>query len=375
MRVSRPWWTASALVLLTVMAGLVAPGARAYADSGGDRQDSRYETGSYDTGVERTRSVPAYLDETDPRRTVRMFRVAFWARQGERRYVSATVVARQPSTTPDSLLMASVAVTCGPAGAGVVNSGATQNLSRGSATVFRPGFVYTAPRTGMAACTVAASGLRPRPSSSGPAYRNVWYVDGGSGFSVGVALPTWNRSIESTRRSRVLESGETFTSIRRTVTVGPVSAFRLVSAHKVTTCAAVGGSRDDTTRGRELCEGLVSRSGSRLRLVVTARQETRGGGACGADQVVVNRSALVRPNVHHQMVQGSGRVRVWQAAGCVPSFRLVDRIEAVRGAAVLVHTPYERLSVLAYPSSRGGAVLTERDGPCLHGHWLREWVL
>jgi hypothetical protein len=356
-------WSRTAAVVAAFAVAL--PPARAYADSA---------AGGYDTTVERTRAVPAYLEATDPHRTVRMFRVAFWARAGERRYVSATVVARQPSSTPDSLLMASVAVTCGPAGAGVVNSGATENVTRGAATTFRPGFVYTAPRTGMAACTMVASGLRPRPSSSGPTYRNVWYVDAGSGLSVGVPLPFWNRSVASTRPSRVLESGEVFTSIRRTVTVGEVPAFRVVTEHKVTTCAAVGGSRDDTTRGRELCAGLVSRSGSRLRLVVTASQRTRSGGACGAEQVVVDRSVLVRPDVHHQMVEGVGRVRVWHAAGCLPSFRLVGRITSVRGAAVLVHTPSERLSVLAYPEPQPAVVLTERDTPRLPGVWLEEWA-
>jgi hypothetical protein len=299
-----------------------------------------------DFTADETRTIPAYIDADDPRRTVRVFSVRFYAHAGERRFVATQVVARQPSSTPDPLLMAAVSITCSPALGGVVNAGATQNLMRGSAATFTPRFVYVVPRTGMVACVVTATGLRPRPSASGYRSANVWQVDSGSYLSVSDPIGSWPRSIETTARSRVLDHGEHWTPIRRRVSVGRVSSFRVVSDHKLTTCSAVGGSRDTTTAGRELCDNRVSTIGSTLRLVVRAVQLTSRGRPCAEAQVVAQRLARVRAAVHHQMVFAGGEVSVSRAPGCVPDFNLFGTLTQVWGADVVVHATSELTSVL-----------------------------
>jgi len=299
-----------------------------------------------DSSVDESRTIPAYRDPTDPRRTVRVFSARFYGHAGERRYVASQVVARQPSSTPDSLLMAAVSVTCSPADDGVVNAGATQNLLRGSASTFTPRFVYVVPRTGMVSCVVTATGLRPRPSAGGYRSANVWLVDSGSFLSVSDPVGGWARSIATSSRSRVLDRGEHWTPIRRTVSVGDVTSFRVVSDHKLTTCSAVGGSRDTTTAGRELCSQRVSDSGTTLRLVVRAVQLTRGGRPCADPQVVASTVARVRAAVHHKMVFATGDVVVSRASGCVPEFNLLGTLTQVWGADVVVHATSELTSIL-----------------------------
>ena len=275
-----------------------------------------------------------------------MFSVRFYAHAGERRYVASQIVARQPSTTPDSLLMAAVSVTCSPSNDGVVNAGATQNLLRGSAATFIPRFVYVVPRSGMVSCVVTATGLRPRPSSSGYRSANVWLVDSGSFLSVSDPLGGWSRSISTSARSRVLDRGEHWTPISRTVSVGAVPSFTVVSDHKLTTCSAVGGSRDTTTAGRELCDDRVSTSGTTLRLVVRAVQLTSRGRPCADAQVVASSLARVRAAVHHKMVFARGDVTVSRALGCVPEFNLFGTLTQVWGADVVVHATSELTSVV-----------------------------
>lgn len=318
---------------LLTPAGLGSPAAAA--------PDSAYR----DSQADQARTIPAYLDSTDPDRVVRVFSVKFWARAGERRYITSQVIARQPSSTPDSLLMASVSVTCSPDNGGVVNAGATENVIRGTASVFTPRFVYVAPRTGMASCVLVASGLRPRPVATGRASSNVWFVDARSYLSVSEPMATWTRSVATGARSRVLDPASRWTPI---ATVTPVRAsreFELTSDHKVTTCSAVGGSRDSTTSGRELCAGRVSTRGSVVRLVVSATQLGRGGTPCAAPQVF---SSLRRisPTVHHVMVFSKSLVRVSQAAACKQRFAIRGSLEHAGGADLVVHAPSERTAVV-----------------------------
>lgn len=299
-----------------------------------------------DSSADETRTIPAYRDAEDPRRTVRVFSVRFYAHAGERRWVAAQVVARQPSSTPDRLLMAAVSVTCSPDNGGVVNAGATQNLLRGSAATFTPRFVYVVPRTGMVGCLVTATGLRPRPASSGYRSANVWQVDAGSFVSVSDPVGGWSRSIATTARSRVLDRGEQWTPIRRTVRVGLVSSFRVVSDHKLTTCSAVGGSRDTTTLGRNLCTDRVSTSGTTLRLVVRAVQLTARGRPCADPQVVARSLARIRAAVHHKMVFARGEVSVSHVPGCVGEFNVFGTLTQVWGADVVVHATSELTSIV-----------------------------
>jgi hypothetical protein len=301
-----------------------------------------------DSVLDESRTIPAYLSVSDPDRVVRLHSVRFWARAGEKRYVTSEVIGWQPTTTPDHLLMAAVSVTCAPGGGGVVTAGATQNLLRGTAARFTPRFVFTATRTGMAACRLEATGSRPRPLWFGGARRNVWRIRDGSFLSVSRPIPHWSRNLTAPARSRVLDRGERWAPVARTVRVGNVRSFEVVSDHKVTTCSAAGGSRDSSTLGKDMCTHRVSRAGSTYRLVVTASQRTRSGGPCGNRQVVVSRRTHVSANVHHRMLFSKGLVSVSHAAGCVRRFRIVGTIVHLRGADLMVHAPSERTAVLPH---------------------------
>lgn len=319
--------------LLLVPSGLRSPAVAA--------PDSAYQ----DSHADETRTVPAYRDSTDPHRVVRVFSVRFWAREGERRYVTSRILARQPSSTPDSVLMASVSVTCSPANGDVVNAGATENVVRGSASVFTPRFVYVVPRTGMVSCVLVASGLRPRPVSSGLESDNVWFVDTGSFLSVSEPMGGWTRSVATSARSRVLDRGERWAPVMTVARVLARHAFEVTSDHKVTTCSSVGGSRDSTTLGRELCDGRVTTQGSWVRLIVSAVQLDRRGAPC-ADRQVFSEQRKVSPTVHHAMVFSKALVRVSHAAACRPRFAISGSLVQVGGADLVVHAPAERTSIL-----------------------------
>ena len=299
-----------------------------------------------DSRADEGRTVPAYLDPEDADRIVRVFSVKFWAREGERRYITSRVLARQSSSTPDSLLMASVSISCSPSEEGVSNAGATQNVMRGGGAVFTPRFVYVVPRTGMVGCVLVASGLRPRPSASGPASGNVWSVEPGSYLSVSEPMGWWPRSLASGATSRVIERGQRWTPIASVVPVGATdTSFEITSDHKVTTCSAVGGSRDSSTGDRELCEGRVSTSGSWVRLTVSAVQLDRRGEACAEPQIFRS-TRKVSPDVHHAMLFSKSVVQVSRASSCDSRFAIRGSIEQVGGADVVIHAPSERTSVL-----------------------------
>lgn len=300
-----------------------------------------------DRTADRTRTVPAYLPTYRRDRVVPVFSVRFRASAGERRYVATKVVAEQGRTTPDQLLLASLSLTCTPTAAGVRTAGASRNVMRGHATGLVARFVYVAPTTGDVVCRVWASGLRPRPSSSGYQSANTWQVGRTSRLWVSAVVPWWNRSVSTSRRSRVLRAGEGL-SVRRVVGVGSeATTFEVAADHKVTTCSAVGGSRDSSTAGRELCSGRVSRSGSGVRLVVRALQEARRGARCGVARTVVDRLSWVAADVHHSTVSGAGRVRVSHASGCLPKFVITSRIGHRHGADLVVHAPSYRGTIVS----------------------------
>lgn len=300
-----------------------------------------------DTVADAGRTVPAYLGVTDDRRVVRVFSVRFWANKGERRYVMSRAVARQGPSTPDSLLMASVSIICSPDNGRVVSASATENLRRGTSTVFRPRFVYVVPRTGMVECVLLASGLRPRPSSRGYVSRNVWTIGSDSYLSVSESMGVWSQSLHSHARSRVLDGRERWTPIARVATVHAKRSFELTSDHKLTTCSAVGGSRDATTVGKDLCSSRVSTQGTVVRLTVSAVQLDARGSPCAKAQVF-SRTRRVTASVHHAMVFSTSVVRVSRAKRCRPEFAIRGSLEHVRGADVVVHAPSELTSIVPH---------------------------
>jgi len=301
-----------------------------------------------DTSADEGRTVPAYLDAEDADRVVRVFSVKFWAHEGERRYITSRIVARQPRTTPDTLLMASVSVSCSPVAGTGTDAGATQNLLRGSAAVLTPRFVYVVPRTGMVGCVLVASGLRPRPVWTGYRSANVWSVDAGSYLSVSEPMSWWAQTLATAADSRVVARGQRWTPISTVARVGAdTRSFELTSDHKVTTCSAVGGSRDATTAGRELCDDRVDTSGSLVRLAVSATQLDDQGRACAAPQVFPT-ERRVPASVHHLMVFSKAVVQVSRTASCVPRFRIRGSLEQVGGADLVIHAPSERTAILTH---------------------------
>lgn len=293
-----------------------------------------------DSAAESTRTIPAYKDPDDPSRRIRVFTVSFEAVAGEKRYVTSRINARQPTTTPDELLMASISIICYPTGQPRASVGATQNSLRGTTTVLTPRFVYTVPSTGTVNCHLYATGLRPRPVSTGDITDNLWIVDTGSSLSASVAMPGWTETVITDASSRVLDPGTQWTPINTWISVtAGTTEFELVSDHKVTTCSSVGGSSDSTTNGAELCDGRVSRTGTTVNLTVKARQRDGSGNWCGDPQLVSSYDTFVSVDVHHKMLFSKGVVTVDPA--CTPTFQVTGTIRVVDGADLMVHAPSE----------------------------------
>lgn len=293
-----------------------------------------------DSTAESTRTIPAYKDPDDPTRRIRVFTVSFEAVAGEKRYITSRINAYPPTTTPDELLMASITVICYPTGEPRASVGATQNTLRGTATVLTPRFVYTVPSTGTVNCHLYATGLRPRPVSTGDVTDNVWIVDSGSSLSASVPMPDWTETVVIDAASRVLDIGTQWTPINTWVSVAAgTPEFELVSDHKVTTCSSVGGSSDSTTNGADLCEGRVTRTGTTVNLTVKARQRDGSGSWCGDAQLVSSYDAFVSVDVHHKMLFSKGVVTVNPT--CAPTFQVTGTVRVVDGADLMVHAPSE----------------------------------
>jgi hypothetical protein len=299
-----------------------------------------------DTTAESTRTIPAYLDPQDPDRVINVFEIRYPAIEGEKRLVAAKILARQPSRTPDSLLMAAVTLACYPSGYPRSSIGATQNTLRGHTATLTPRLVYTAPRTGTVVCRVAAVGRRPRPSS-GATSHNVWLVDVGSSISASAPLTAWSRYLVSEARSRVLDAGEQWTPVIESVHVDPFAgAFTLISDHKVTTCTSVGGSRDGTTNGLDLCVGRVGSAASDGELTVKARQRTISGDWCGESQTAVSQSFRIDRDVHHGMLFSAGTVHV--DPSCASTFVITSTLRLRSGTDLMVHGGSVSTSIVSH---------------------------
>lgn len=327
-------------VLLAGLAAVVVVAPSASADiATADRAATRY----VDQVGRTPRVVPARsVDGTSGAAEVRtVLDLRFRAVKGERRLVAAQVRAYQPRDTPDSLLMAATSVTCGPSARGVRGGGSTANLLRGRATWLTSSFVYVVPRTGEVHCVVRAYGSRPRPSSRGPAELNRWYAARGSRLVVGAQQPAWAATKATAGRSRLVGRGQATRTVTRFAR-GPVGPHRtvLVSDLKLTTCAAEGGSRDETTGGRELCAGHVQPVGSRVRLVVRARQ---GGRGCET-RTVATHVVRVAASVHHLTVVDVARLEPWPSR-CRGPLTVSSTVQDLAGAAVVVHAPSWRTTL------------------------------
>ena len=295
-----------------------------------------------DSTAESTRTIPAYKSQDDPTRTIRVFQVKFTAQKGQKFYLTSQVNANQASSTPDELLMASASINCSPASSPKRSVAATQNTLRGRTTVLHPRMVYTAPSSGQVTCNLNATGLRPRPA--GGTTSNVWTVATGSFLSASVAIPSWAKHLHSTATSLVRSPGQQWTPIKQNLTVGStVTKFEVVADHKVTTCSSVGGSRDSTTGGRNLCEGRVSKEGTDVAVETIVRQLTDSGGIC-SQQTVSERGMHVSRDIHHGMIFSKGVAEL--DPSCGKRIQVLSTVKVTSGADLMIHAPNEVILII-----------------------------
>lgn len=328
----------TAVLLAGVVAGLPASSVRGgddLATAAAPRTGQTHVTTSR-TNYGGTRTIRAYKHGS---RT--LFRVSFWAEKGDRRYVSALVRAHHPRSSTDRVLMAAVNLQCFPSAGTASRAGATQNTRRGTVTPLRARIVYAARKTGMVRCFARATGGRPQPHGRGRAGSNVWYARQGSYLAVGAPMNATMRKIDTSHlRSRVLDRpGATWTPVDRTVRLASgTRRFHVVSDHKVTVCSSRGGSKDPTTRGRNLCTSKHIRRGgsSTVSQTVKVRQRRSDGSWCGGWQLLERQKRYrVTAAVHHKMIFSRHRVRV--SKQCAPVFTVVVRLRLVRGTDTVVH--------------------------------------
>lgn len=351
-RVRRRWTVSTRMLLMAVALlvgwavspggdGTLVPAARAEGPAADAVRTAPRAPGAIAPRTVSSRLASSVL----PERTVRIFTMSMRVRKGERRLVTAKIYAAQPHSTSDPVLMAAVSVMCSPRPSGVRNAGSTQNLVRGHRSLMTPRFVYKAPRTGTVTCTVRATSKRPRPNWRGHR-SNAWKVSHGSYLAMSRPLGLWSRTLVNASRSKILSKHRrSWTTISRRVWIGAGSSFQILADHKVTTCSSPGGSKDSTTQGRDLCRHRVSRKGTRVRTRLIVVQLTRSGHACAPRQVDYG-SRKVTPAIHHAMVFNRVRIKVHHRKGCTPRFWVRSQVLHRSGAAMLVHAPADRLTIL-----------------------------
>lgn len=340
--------------LLLLLSGLVVvggalPDSPAAADPPAARQTDEVAEGG-------TRTIPAYKSKDGEYHAVRAFKISFRAYAGERRYISARVQAKQPSSTPDQLLMATANVVC-YRGKQAYSASATQNLLRGKSATWTPRMVFVVPgdvredeyERPTINCYLVLAGSRPRPAS-GPASKNVWLLGEDSFLAVSSQMPSWARTMDNRGiKSKRLDKGRSMTTYSKIVTLDEdVEEFNLISDHKVTVCSTNTGSRDETTGGKELCQGHVSKSvrSSQVAFYVVAQQLRESNGEpCASPQVVENwRRVSVARDVHHKMVYSKNLVKL--NPDCGHQFEITTRVKVTEGADTVVHGPSEMLTIV-----------------------------
>ena len=111
----------------------------------------------------------------------------------------------------------------------------------------------------------------------------------------------------------------------------------------LTTCVSDGGSRDQTTNGKNLCTpGVIKHgeAGSLVRLRLVARQYTAGGSVC-ATTIVPGTTTRKRISArrHHLPVAIQGRVTLSDSTRCGTKVRAWTEVQVLEGPSVVVHFP------------------------------------
>jgi hypothetical protein len=127
------------------------------------------------------------------------------------------------------------------------------------------------------------------------------------------------------------------------------TTLTVIGELEFTSCTAVGGSRDRTTGGRELCAGLKQAdavSVLSVRLVIWQRG-VRGAPSCLSirdptpDLVVTINAAT-----HHAVVRIVRRVTVYRRPRCAQELALWLRVRAREGASAVSNAPNSQLIVV-----------------------------
>lgn len=111
----------------------------------------------------------------------------------------------------------------------------------------------------------------------------------------------------------------------------------------LTTCTVLGGSRDQTTDGKDLCtRSVVKRvpDGSLVRTRLLVRQYTPGGSVC-ATTVVPGSTKQVRITArrHHSGAATEGTITLSSKQSCGNRIKVWTEVQVLSGPAVVVHFP------------------------------------
>jgi hypothetical protein len=291
---------------------------------------------------------------------VEMFKITFNAEAGEKRQVLGHIKASMPSTAADDLLMVGVSIQCASgtshaAATADAKLGNTQNVLRGGSLTLSPQFVYTAAASGIQTCGLFVIAQRPRPAKPGDDPSNYFTVDTGSSLKATVAIhPSSAQGFRLNPPSRLLKSGDAYDAAAFYWTApDDVTSFTMSGDVKVTTCTAVGGSRDVTTNGVNLCDGHKNPAGSFVGTVVQARQlsisDPSKPCAVTSSPATGMTKTFVSKDVHHKMIYGSQVVTVSSAPDCSRKFRIkvyVKNLGDPSYSAFVVHVPNSITTVI-----------------------------
>ena len=124
---------------------------------------------------------------------------------------------------------------------------------------------------------------------------------------------------------------------------GPGSTAFVTGNAYLTTCTVKGGSRDQTTDGRDLCTSSVVKrlpEGSLVRTRLLVRQYTPGGSVCATTVVPDStRQFRVRARRHHLGIATEGTVTLSDKATCGDRIKVWTEVQVLTGPAVVVHFP------------------------------------
>lgn len=109
----------------------------------------------------------------------------------------------------------------------------------------------------------------------------------------------------------------------------------------LTTCTFRGGSRDQTTNGKDLCPRSVDApDGSLVRQRLLVRQYTPGGSVCATTVVPDStRQFRITARRHHLGTATEGTITLSDKASCGSRIKVWTEVQVLSGPSVVVHFP------------------------------------